>query len=172
MGKYYFTQLASRPMTLSGKQYRFLICEQVSGRSCGVYEAQDENEERVLDDAVRAKRGVREISPEAYEELKKKATRTIQSPKSAGFRPRLARAPILPPLGMQEKTGVVGVASKKGDGEETLITKPKIAELIKIERVNSPKPFSGSETKIKRSSERADRAKIRVARPSVDTPTE
>jgi hypothetical protein len=165
--KYYFTQLASRPLVLSGKPYRFLICSQMAGRSSGVYMAESEEEIRVMDDAVRARRGVKEIGAEEYEELKKKATRQMQSVKSGGSKPKLVFSPKTPPLRLAENAPGVASEAKKA-AEEAMLVAPPVTTLINVEKVGSPRPFSTSDTKVSRAVKRADRAKVRLVQPSVD----
>lgn len=162
--RHYFTQLAARPLVFSGRTFRFLICAQNAGRAVGVYATEDAAEINVLDAAVAARRGIKAIEVDEYEGLKKKATIALQSVKSGGSRPKLARPPEL----AMEKAGVVGAASGKNNDEEGMLTRPPAEKLIRLQKVASPKPFSGSEIKTKRASERASAAKIRVARPSVD----
>lgn len=173
MRKSYFSQLASRPLTFSGKSFRFLICSKMAGRSAGIYQTEDPEEIKILDAAVAGRRGIREITEPEAEELKKKATRTLQSPKSGGFKPRLGRSPISPPLKLSEENADGAASGRKNEPpDETLLTKPESSNLIRIERVNPPKPFSGSDTKVERAASRAKHvknAKIRVVQPAIDS---
>lgn len=159
-------------MTLSGHVIKFLICSSSGGRAAGVYEATDEEEIKVLADAVASKRGVSEIDEAQFETLKKKATQTPQSGNSGGSRPRVVRIPTLPDLAVEASPGVPS-AGRLADGTQRAPLElppspaPSIASLLQVRKVNPPRPFSGSDVKTDKASKRGDRAKIRVARASV-----
>lgn len=57
---------------MGGREFRFLICSQMAGRAAGVYEATDALDIQLLDEAVRARRGIKEIGAEEFAELKKR----------------------------------------------------------------------------------------------------
>jgi hypothetical protein len=177
--KYYFTSLARRPMTLSGHVFKFLVCSAAGGSAAGVLEATDPVAIQVLDDAVRAKRGVKEISAEEFEELKKKGSVTPQRVNSNGYQPRVIQPPILPQLAVEERAGVPSAgkpsAAQQGDifsgpggkpMSEAEKNRPSIGNLLRVGKVNPPKPFAASEGKTRKAAARADRAKIRVVRPA------
>jgi hypothetical protein len=46
---------------------------------------------------------------------------------------------------------------------------PSISSLLRVKRVNPPKPFSAADDKIKTATIRADRAKIRMVRKNIGT---
>ena len=178
--KFYFTSLARRPMTLSGHVFKFLVCSVAGGSAAGVLEATDPVAIQVLDDAVRSKRGVREISVEEFDELKKKGSVTPQRLNSTGYRPRVIQPPILPPLAVEERAGVPSAGRPAPTGDlfsgpggkpmsEAERNRPSIANLLRVGKVNPPKPFAASEGKVRKAAARADRAKIRVVRPSENT---
>ena len=169
--KFYFTTLAARPLTFSGRVFKFLVCGISSGRACGVYKAEDPAEIAVLDDAVRGKRGIKEVSPEEGAELEKKTAQiqTFASGRESG--PRVVQPPILPQLAVESAPGVPANGRPTGTTpNENLLSgpthRPSIVDLLRQGKVNPPRPFAQSDAKVKKASARADRAKIRVARPS------
>lgn len=175
--RFYFTTLASHPLTFSGHVFKFTVVGLSGGRPSGVYEAEDPQEILILDDVVRARRGVSAMSAEDYEKAKKKASLTPSSSNTTVTQPRVVRPAITPELGMGEKVGVLSAATKPiGSGPEdsafrtSLDVRPKPSTLIRIARVNPPKPFTASDTKVKRASTRADRAKVRMVRRAEATP--
>lgn len=172
MAKFYFTSLGARPMRISGRVITFTVCSISGGRAAGVYEATDDEEIAVLDDAVRGRRGVKEIGEEEFTELKKKATATRPLKSSNVSSPRVVRIPTLPEMAVEARAGVPS-AGLRSDGSqralEDLPPSPSIASLLRTARVNPPKPFAASDEKTRKSSDRADRAKVRVSRKSVDT---
>lgn len=180
--KYYFSSLVRRPLTLSGQVFRFLICSVAGGSAAGVFATDDPTQIAILDDAVRGRRGVKEIGEAEFEDLKKKGSTTPQRVNSNGYKPKVIQPPILPPLAVEERAGVpsAGRASTKEAGDifsgpggrpmsEAERNRPSIGNLLKIGRVNPPKPFAASDAKMKKSVKRADRAKIRVVRPAEQT---
>jgi hypothetical protein len=171
--KFYFSQLAARPLVFSGRTFRFLICSKMSGRHAGVYMTEDAEEIKVLDGAVAGKRGIQEIGESDYEDLKKKATLTLQSPKSAGSKPRVAHSPKVPPLQLSEGSARGAESGKNADADheddQSLISKPAVETLIRVERVASPKPFGNSERAVAKAVRRADAAKIRSVQKAVDS---
>lgn len=168
MPKHYFTSLASRPMKLSGKDFRFAICSIAGGRASGVYEATDPAEIAILDAAVSGRRGVQEIGADEFETLKKKASQTRQSVSSNGSKPpRVVLIPLLPEIAIEGKGSAPSAASEAGksrNGEDNLLAQPSISSLIRVKKVNPPRPFAASEQKTRKAADRADRAKVRVAR--------
>lgn len=170
MPKFYFTSIANRPMRLSGFTFRFEICSLHGGKAAGIYAAEREDEQAVLDDAVRGRRGVKEIGAEEYAELKKKLSQTPPSKPSNVFRPRVVQIPTLPEVAIEERAGVVRSADSGAAGkpavnpEENLLAQPPISKLVRLERVNPPAPFAQATNKAVKAAQRADRAKIRVAR--------
>jgi hypothetical protein len=168
VAKYFFTSLANRPMTLSGRIFRFDVCSIQGGKAAGVYEATDAEEIKVLEEAVAARRGVKEIGEAEFELLKKKLTLTPPSRSSNVSRPRVVRIPTLPEVSMEAKIGVPSAASgasKPGvNPEENLLVAPPISKLVRVERVNPPRPFATADQKVVKASKRAARAKVRVAR--------
>lgn len=182
MARYYFTSLANRPMTLSGKVFKFTICGLSSGRACGVYKTEDPGEIAVLDDAVRGRRGVKEIGEAEYIESEKKTAQIRSSLSLKGYAPRVVQPPILPALAVEAVPGVPAEmrpsAPQKGDifsgpggkpMSEAERNRPSIANLLRVGKVNPPKPFAASEGKVRKAAARADRAKIRVVRPAENT---
>ncbi len=175
--RFYFTSLAARPMTLSGHVFKFLVCSLSSGKAVGIYEATDPGEIAVLDDAVRARRGVSEISAEDAEKLKKKVSQTPISVSSRGSSPpHVVRIPLLPQLAVEAADGVASTG-RNPDGtqrpREVLppapAPLPSPDSLLHIQRVNSPKPFMAAESKTKKAAARAGKAKIRVDRKAIAT---
>lgn len=170
--KHYFTSIAGRPMTISGYTIKFLICSLQGGKAVGVYETSDPGEIAALDAAVAGRRGVRAISAEEFEASKKKAQMTRPSWNSSGFRgPRVIRVPTLPEMSVEPRAGVPSAGSRGDDknGDQNLLVAPPISKLVRIERVNPPRPFGVSDQKTQKASARADRAKVRVARRPADT---
>lgn len=171
-GKFYFTSLAARPMTLSGHIFKFIVCSMSGGRAAGFYEANDPAEIAILDGAVQAKRGISAISEEEGEKLKKKVSQTPVSVSSRGFRPRSIQIPTLPLAAVESRPGVPS-AGLRADGSqnppEDLPPSPSIGSLLHVRTVTPPQPFSAANAKAEKASGRADRAKIRVARRSVDS---
>lgn len=173
--KFYFSSLARRPMTLSGHVIKFLISGIAGGSASGVYATEHPEEIKVLDDAVRGRRGVSEITEEAFEEARKKAQPTRSSSNSKDSPSRLARPAITPPLSVAEKTAVDSAGAKLPKSRDTLFTgdthtTPSIASLLRVKVLNPPKPFAEADAKTTKASARAARAKVRVARASVATP--
>lgn len=173
MARFYFSTLAARPMTLSGRTFRFTICSVMSGRANGVYEATDDAEIAVLSQAVANRRGVQEISEEQFAALKKKASQTPQLANSRGSKPpRVIRIPLLPEMTVAPKSpakdadfaGAVDAHGNRVSNPDEPDSAPNIADLIQVQRVNPPKPFSDSDSKVRKS---AARATARVARKAV-----
>lgn len=170
MAKYFFSTMVSRPMKLSGFTIKFEVCSVSGGRASGIYEATDPGEIAVLDDAVRGKRGVQELTPERYEELKKKQPPT-RSPLNSGGSPRIVR----PSITMDGNPAAPSAANPKPKPTENALTDreirqnatPSIANLLRVKRLTPPKPFAAADAKTVKASKRADRAKIRVAREAV-----
>lgn len=167
MAKYYFTSLARKPMVLSGRTITFLPFSVSIGKVSGVFKAEDPADIQVLDDAVRGRRGVSEISEVEYLEAEKKTAKIPPSLNTSGLKPRVVKIPTLPEAAVSDKPG--NAARSADQSDETLFTGPApvklaSADLVKIGKVNPPKPFAGSEDKTRKASNRADRAKIRVAR--------
>ncbi len=153
-------------MTLNGHVITFLVSSISGGSASGVYATEDPGEIAVLDDAVRGRRGVSEITEEAFEDARKKAKPTRQSSNTNGQLPRLVRAQITPPISVAEKTGVLSAAEPKPASDQTAFTgdiptRPTIENLIRIKRLRPPKPFAESDAKVAKASKRADRAKVR-----------
>lgn len=159
-------------MTLSGRVFKFLVCGFSSGKAAGVYEATDESEISVLSDAVRARRGVSEISAEEFEKAKKKISLTHSSSNSNVSTPRVIRIPQLPALAVEAAPGVASTG-RLADGTQRPpldlppSPAPSIASLLNVRKVNPPRPFAGSDVKVDRAAKRGERAKIRVARANV-----
>lgn len=167
--KAYFTTLAARPMAISGRQFKFTISSLASGRAAGYFETSDPTEIAILDDAVRGRRGVREISLEELENLKKnRETQPLRNSNVSS--PRVVRIPTLPDLPVEGRGSAASAASGASKPGESLFSgpaptsPPPTKSLINVERVNPPKPFAQADQKARKASERADRAKVRVAR--------
>jgi hypothetical protein len=165
-------------MTLSGRVINFTVVSLAGGKASGVFEATDPADIQVLDDAVRGRRGVSEISAEIYADSIEKKKMTLPSSSSKNI-VRLVRPQITPPVAMEEKAGVVLAAEKPKPSDQTAFqgdrdarSTPSIAALMqgRVKKLNPPKPFAASEAKTEKASKRADRAKVRVARASVATP--
>lgn len=166
MPKFYHTTLARKPMTLSGRIITFLPYSVSMGKVAGVFKAEDPADIQVLDDAVRGRRGVAEISEAEYLEAEKKTQQTRPSSNTSVSRPRVVKIPTLPEAAVSDKPGN---AAPSADRENDLFTgpapvKPATAELVKVGKVNPPKPFAGADDKVRKASARADKAKVRVAR--------
>lgn len=176
MKKFYGTTLARKPLTFSGHVITFLISSISGGRAFGVYATENPEEIQVLDAAVAGRRGVSSISEEDYDLGAKKATPTRSSKPTDASQPRLVRPQIQPELAMGAKVGVSAAAiaeptpAKTDQFQGETHTTPSIASLLKVKRLNPPKPFATSETKTKKASDRADRAKVRMVRAAVNTP--
>lgn len=163
-------------MTLSGRVFKFNVCSLSAGRACGVFKAESESDIAILADAVRSKRGVSEIDEAQYLEAEKKSSQTQSLLSLKGYAPRVVQPPILPALAVEAVPGVASdgrtPVTPKTDlfsgpgGRPTAAeaNRPSIANLLKIGKVNPPKTFAESKDKVRKSSARADRAKIRVAR--------
>lgn len=152
---------------MGGREFRFLICSQMAGRAAGVYEATDPVDIQLLDDAVRARRGIKEIGAEEFAELKKKVTRTPQSLKSGAFRPK--PVPSIPPMELAvEKAGVAFAAGSSPKGaspnneEQLAVGAPPVRDLIREQRVNPPKPFAAADEKAVKSAQRAERKRAKA----------
>lgn len=169
MGKYYFTTLASRPLTFSGTVFRFLICSQIAGRASGVYESQNDNETAILDAAVAARRGVSAIGQEEFEAQKKRVQTMPQSVRLGVSPPR----PVQPPKPVELAMGKAGVPSAglpaKQNDETSLAKAPAIRDLIRERKVNPPQPFTSAAQKTKKASDRATTKAARVVRRSIET---
>jgi hypothetical protein len=173
--KFYFSSLVRRPMTLSGHVIKFMISSIAGGSAAGVYETENPDEIKVLDDAVRSRRGVSEIDETEFEAQKKRASPTRSSSSSKDTPSRLARPAITPPLSVAEKTAAAPAGAKPAPSQDTLFTgdthtTPSIASLLRVKVLNPPKPFAEADAKTTKASARAARAKVRVARASVATP--
>lgn len=169
--KYYFTTMARKPMTLSGRVITFTVSSLSGGRAAGVFKATEPADILVLDDAVRGRRGVSEITQADYEAAEKKKSQTRSSVNSAGFQPRVVQMPTLPDLPLNRAKGALSAddAKKVAQSQENLFTgethtQPTIASLLRVKRLNPPKPFAEADGKTDRAIKRADRAKVRVAR--------
>lgn len=160
-------------MTLSGHVITFVIASISGGRAFGVYETENPDEIAVLDAAVSGRRGVSAITEDEFNDLKKKATPTPSSVSfNASLKPRLVRPAVTPPIAVNEKAGVaVGKPSQETQFQGETHTNPSIASLLRVKRLSPPTPFAASDVKTKKASSRADRAKVRVARTSVETPS-
>lgn len=159
-------------MTLSGRVFKFTVCSVMSGRASGFYETKDADEESILDAAVAGKRGVSLMSESDAVMAKKKASQIQQSSNFNGSSPRVVQIPLLPQLAVEAADGVASTGiradgSQKPREELPPAPAPSIGSLLKIERINPPKPFANSEAKIKRSADRGDKAKIRLIRKHV-----
>lgn len=170
MAKFYFTSLARRPLTLSGRVFKFSVFSLSGGSASGVYEATDPEEIRILDEAVAGRRGVRAMSEEEGANAKKKATPTLRFANSTVSKARIIQPPILPQLSVEQKAGVPYAGKPQGTNpEENMLSspsanRPSIGNLLRLGKVNPPKPFATAEDKTKKSAARAERAKIRVIR--------
>lgn len=164
MAKFYFSQFAAKPLTYSGRVFRFEVCSLLAGRPVGTYRAEDEEEIKILDGVVASRRGVKEIDEAEYETLQKKKKQTPPPSNSGVSKARVVQPPILPQMAVEAKAGVPS-AGLRADGSqnppENLPPSPTIGSLVRTQRVNSPKPFASAEQKTKKA---ADRGKIRVAR--------
>lgn len=167
MARYFFTPLAGRPLTLSGHVFKFMVIGISGGKASGVYEAKTDEEIAILSDAVRARRGIAEISLEEWEKSVKKTAQIRSFRSSNGSSPHVVQIPLLPQSMVEAAPGVAS-AGLRSDGSqkpaEELPPSPSIGSLLRIAKVHPPKPFAASDEKTKKSSVRADRAKIRVAR--------
>lgn len=170
MARYFHTTLARKPMALNGRTITFLPYSVSMGKISGVFKAEDPADIAALDDAVRGRRGVSEIDEAAFESSKKKAAPTQPSSNSSASRPRVVKIPLLPEAAVVDDKP--GAAARSAGQESDLFTgpapaKPASADLVKVGKLNPPKPFGGSDDKVRKAVKRADnaRAKVRVARP-------
>lgn len=174
MAKFYATSLAARPLVMSGKTFKFEITGISAGRAFGVLKTEAADEISILDAAVAARRGVKEIDEAEYAnalEAKKKAGHSLSSNGSKPP-PRVAHTPkLLPDLAVEGKGSAASAGQRQGDvkspTEVDTEAKPKVKDLIRIERVNPPQPFARSNEKVVKASKRASSKAARLIRQAV-----
>jgi hypothetical protein len=172
--KFYFTTLARRPLTLSGSVFTFELCSVSGGRANGIFATEDPTAISILDDAVRGRRGVQEITEADYVEQKKKQNEIPSSRNSNVSPPRVVR-PKIELAVAAPSAGVVDPSSRGPIGshpEESAFRPeanvPSIGNLLKTRRVNPPKPFAASDQKIKAAVKRGAAKAARAVRPAIN----
>lgn len=135
--KFYYSDMASRPLVIDGHEYKFDPAGIIAGRMTGSLAVENPDDIARLDRAVANRAGVREIPRSDYDILqaKKKAIPISASSSNLSRQPPIV---VPPPLSMQGKTAVESAA---GAGKPRSEEKPSMLEpekVIVLDRVNPP----------------------------------
>lgn len=150
--KYYFNSSASRPLVRDGREFKFVALSILGGRVSGVFDTEDETDQRILDGAVAAKIGISAMSEEEALVAKKKLT---SSPRASSrlsndvSKPRLATNPAGDLFPSPALTGAGSAESAKQKAAEQKatgeITIPTIMSMVRVGHVKPPQPFAEGE---------------------------
>lgn len=136
MPRYFYSEMASRPLVDGGVRIEFAPVGIYGGRLCGVLSTDDQKTIDILTKAIGRKMGVTEVTFDDFVKLEAQKKRTPDSPRRADSSlPPVSRGPTL-----AEK---VGVAFAEKPVVEELSSRSIVTEkdCIVIGAVNSPEPF-------------------------------
>jgi hypothetical protein len=141
MPRYFYSQLAQRPLVANGISFEFHKTGILGGNICGVYATQSPQEEEALALAVSQRLGVEEISAADYEQQMAQKKTTLTSSPYLTLRP-VHQAAQGPSLSMAEdKQGVQSAenaAPKSSDKPKDVVPASEMDSLKATEPVSSP----------------------------------
>lgn len=136
--RYFFTERASRPFQINGREYRFTPTDTVGVQLIGVYEAADD--QAVADLLSFVGRGVVEITLDDFQ-LEKKRTKPHASNNSSAL--RLVSLPV-----QQSPDSPAQPAPPAKPDPDQAARIISIADVVRVGPVHSPSPIVSSDDRV------------------------
>lgn len=139
MPRYFYSELANRPLVGSNVNIVFQRTAIIGSNICGIYASDNRDELAVLDGAISQRAGVIEIGKDEYDQqvAQKKTTHNSLPSSTSNPEPKVAHQP---PIQVTARAGVESAGKTEGL-KSSEIKAGKVEDprsVIKVDSVNSP----------------------------------